>query len=98
MGKRYDHDSAEMRSYRHTTRLFSEACSPVSGMELDLFPWLRFAPNESFRKLKEARMLLDAWMDKELQQVEAGGFHTFAKLRTCRVYDVYVYVASFHYM
>ena len=72
MGKRYSHNSPEITSYQRATRLFSEACSPVVGMELDLFPWLRHLPNESFRKLTVARGLLDEWVDVELSKVKAS--------------------------
>ena len=57
-----------MKAYQRATRLFSEACSPVVGIELDLFPWLRHLPNESFRKLTIARGLLDEWVDMETGQ------------------------------
>ena len=85
MGKRYDYDSVEMRSYQHTTRLFSEACSPVNGRELDLFPWLRWLPNENFRKLKESRAMLDAWVDQELQRVEVSATRVDQELQHVEV-------------
>lgn len=70
LGKRYSHDHPLMVEYKSTTRLFSEACSSVSGMELDLFPWLRFLPNETFRKLNLARDQIDHFVDTELEYIQ----------------------------
>ena len=56
-----------MAQYKLTTRLFSESCSPTRGMELDMFPWLRFFPNSNFRKLTHARAMLDKLIDEELK-------------------------------
>ena len=61
-----------MAEYKLTTRLFSESCSIVNGMELDLFPWLRFLPNQNFKKLTHARDLLDRWIDRELENAKVG--------------------------
>lgn len=69
-GKRYDHKDPRMLQYQQTTRLFSESCSCVEGMELDLFPWLRHLPvvNNSFKKLTIARDMLDELVDAELEE------------------------------
>ena len=64
-----------MAEYKLTTRLFSESCSIVNGMELDLFPWLRFLPNQNFKKLTHARDLLDRWIDRELENTKVGKKH-----------------------
>ena len=64
-----------MAEYKLTTRLFSESCSIVNGMELDLFPWLRFLPNQNFKKLTHARDLLDRWIDRELENAKVGKKH-----------------------
>jgi hypothetical protein len=59
-----------MYEYKRATRLFSEACSPVNGVEVDLFPWLRFLPHKPLRKLTEARALLDHIVNGELARVK----------------------------
>ena len=70
IGKRYDHDDARMLQYKMTTRLFSETCSPTRGMELDLFPWLRFFNNGNFHKLTHARSMLDKLINEELKDAK----------------------------
>ena len=56
-----------MQRYKLTTRLFSEACSALEGVELDLFPWLRFFPNKTFKKLTKAQEMLDQLIDQEME-------------------------------
>ena len=72
IGKRYSHDDPRMEQYKTTTRLFSESCSVVEGMELDILPILRFLPNRSFSKLKRARAMLDALVDVELKEAKVN--------------------------
>jgi len=50
--------------------MFSEACSPVDGAELDAFPWLRHLPHNPLKKMKDARDLLDGFIDAELAKVK----------------------------
>ncbi|ELU10041.1 hypothetical protein CAPTEDRAFT_152410 [Capitella teleta] len=71
LGKRYNHDHPLMVEYKSTTRLFSESCSSVQGMELDLFPWLRFLPNTTFVKLNQARDQIDHFVDTELAEINS---------------------------
>jgi len=59
-----------MVAYRRATRMFSEACSPVDGAELDAFPWLRYLPHNPLKKMKDARDLLDGFIDAELAKVK----------------------------
>lgn len=66
LGKRFPRGDPQLYAYKRITRLFSEACSPIDGAELDIFPWLRFFGNNSFRKLVEARDSLDQWIDTEM--------------------------------
>ncbi len=70
MGRRFNHDDPAMIHFKKTTRLFSRACSVVEGTELDLFPWLRFFPSQPFRLLREARDMLDTFVDNELERVK----------------------------
>ena len=82
LGKRYEYESEQMKEYKLITRLFSESCSTVQGLELDLFPMLRFLPNETFKKLNQARDMLDKYVDKELAEVKARNKDGF-KSPTC---------------
>jgi len=59
-----------MFAYRRATRLFSEACSPVDGAELDAFPWLRHLPHNPLGKMTIARETLDSFIDEELAKVK----------------------------
>ena len=68
LGKKLPLDHPQLQAYKHITRLFSEACSPIDGLELDLFPWLRFLGNKNFQKLKAARDALDTWVDAEMKE------------------------------
>ena len=72
-----------MSEYKLTTRLFSESCSIVNGIELDLFPWLRFLPNENFRKLTHARDLLDKWIDAEYRTAKVNQWPFRPKNSAC---------------
>ena len=69
-GRRYNCHDEEMAAYRSATRMFSEACSPVDGAELDAFPWLRHFPHNPLRKMRTARDFLDSFIDKELAKVK----------------------------
>jgi len=66
IGCRYHHEDPQMEQYKLTTRLFSESCGVAQGLELDVCPWLRFFPNEAFRKLTESRDMLDKLVDQEI--------------------------------
>ena len=67
-GFRYDDERLQL--LHEAMQLFSESCSLVSGVELDVMPWLRFLPNNNFRKLRLARHKLDVWIDIELARVK----------------------------
>ena len=71
-GRRYNSDDAVMVAYRRATRLFSEACSPVDGAEIDAFPWLRHLPHNPLGKMTTARETLDSFIDNELDKVKVG--------------------------
>jgi len=79
-GRRYNCDDAEMVTYRRCTRLFSEACSPVDGAELDAFPWLRHLPHNPLGKMKAARDLLDSFIHEELAKVKVFASYTLASI------------------
>ena len=64
-------------------------------MELDLLPWLRFLPNENFKKLRHARDLLDNWIDRELQEAKVRTYNE-SEILNSSIYTEYYLKASFH--
>jgi len=70
IGDRFQREDDELTMYKRLERLVTTSMSIGGrGSELDLFPWLRYFGNATYRKLVEAKQLRDVLYDRIRERI-----------------------------
>ena len=77
IGEKFSKDDEMLRLIQHLVQLITEVMNVGGpGSELDIFPWLRFFGNKTFKKLEEAKVIRDIvykWMREHVEEdLESG--------------------------